>query len=90
MIDMMEEAIAPVLQFFRWVIVFTVMHLGFWGALILLGLLPVHVYALVIYVKRISIRKSRMAKWFLLPVFLMSLMLSFFIFAASLAWYSGI
>ena len=88
MIATMEEAFEPLFDFFTWLVFAAVNHFGFWGALILLGLLPVHVYALIIYVKRTSIRKSRMAKWSLLPVLLMSLVLSFFIFGASLAWYT--
>ena len=90
MIATMDEALKPLLDFFGWVLISAVSHLGFWGALIVLGLSPVHVYALIVYVNRTSIRKSRVAKWSLLPVVLMSLVLSFFIFGAALAWYSGI
>ena len=84
MIAMLQETGKSLFDLCLGVVHYSVVHLGSWGALLLLGLLPLHINLLIVFVKRISITKSRLARWSLLPVFALSLLLSFLVFAA--AW----
>ena len=86
MIAMLQETGKSLFDLCLGVVHYSVVHLGSWGALLLLGLLPLHINLLIVFVKRISITKSRLARWSLLPVFALSLLLSFLVFAAAWAY----